>query len=498
MPYRPQSANRLTERVHAAVRAIVPRVGATNLLVACSGGADSVCLAHAVAAVAQQRRWAVTIAHVRHGVRPGDSADAEAVRALAVRLALPFTHERLTWPAGTPLSKITEADLRAGRYAALARMARGAGARAILTGHTMDDQAETILMHLLRGTGLAGLTGMLSYMQLPVGEEHGGEQADDSLWIVRPLLDIRREETEAYCAAHTLSALHDPTNDDQAWTRNWLRHTILPELRTRNPAITPTLARAAGLLAADAAFMEEETACAFARIGHRNECAVSIIDQRAFAREPPALRTRIVRTLFARYGDDVPGTDVVLRTSSALAAARTTRTMHFGPIACAVLDGHVIVGTPVDVRTWIIRRSAARYPLFHGNQALATDAAFALDNVPNAGTPYRCVIASLSSIPAGQEPDAGQVMYLSLPPDAHLTVRNRQPGDRFQPVGRRHTLLLQDYLSARGIPALVRDWLPLLVVNDTIAWVIGHEVSARFATGRENATHVALLRRGER
>jgi tRNA(Ile)-lysidine synthetase-like protein len=187
----------------------------------------------------------------------------------------------------------------------------------------------------------------------------------------------------------------------------------------------------------------------------------------------------------------------VIRAEAALASAHTSRIMHLDQMACAVLDGQVIVSTPADVRTWIIRRSGARYPLFHGNQAVKIDAPFALGNVADAGTSYRCVVASMSSLAAAQQPDAEQVEYLSLSLDARLTVRNRQPGDQFHPVGRRHALLLQDYLSARGIPALVRDWLPLLLVNGTIAWVIGHEASAEFATSRENATHVALLQRRE-
>lgn len=243
--------------------------------------------------------------------------------------------------------------------------------------------------------------------------------------------------------------------------------------------------------------MTEETTRALARISHRSESNVAIFDQRAFASEPPALRRRIVRTLLATYGDNAPGADVVIRAEAALVSAHTSRFMHLDQMACAVLDGQVIVSTPADVRTWIIRRSVARYPLFHGNQAVKIDAPFALGNVADAGTSYRCVVASMSSLAAAQPPDAEQVEYLSLSLDARLTVRNRQPGDQFHPVGRRHALLLQDYLSARGIPALVRDWLPLLLVNGTIAWVIGHEASAEFATSRENATHVALLQRRE-
>ncbi|MGI8858049.1 MAG: tRNA lysidine(34) synthetase TilS [Thermomicrobiales bacterium] len=497
MPNRPQSANRLTERVHAAVRAVVPFAGASNLLIACSGGADSTCLAHAVVAVAQQNGWTVTIAHVRHGLRPDDSRDDEAVRALAASLNTPFAHGALTWPDHAQPERVSEAALRAGRYAALARMARAAGAGVILTGHTMDDQAETILLHLLRGTGLTGLTGMDTSAALPIGDENSNEQTEDHLRIVRPLLGIQRAETEAYCAAHRLTVIHDPSNDDQQWTRNWLRHTVLPELRTRNPAIAETLARAARTLGADAQFLEEETARAFTRSDWRIEKDVSVIDHRAFASEPPALRMRMVRTLLEQYGSSLPGADLVKQADASLSAERSTRILHFGSVACAVIDGRMIVGAPDDVRRWIIRYAEARYPLFHGNQPLETNATFPLYPVPDAEIAYACTVNTLEAPVSDLSSRAVQMQYLALPAGAQLTVRNRRPGDRFHPVGRQRALALQDYLSARGIPALVRDWLPLLVVNDTIAWVIGHDCSARFATSRENATHVALLHRRE-
>jgi tRNA(Ile)-lysidine synthase len=497
MPYRPQSTNRLTEQIQAAVRGVVSRAGESNLLVACSGGADSTCLVHAVVAVARQHSWTVTIAHVQHAVRPDDSADVAVVRTLAGRLAVPFVHDALTWPDGALPDRATEAALRAGRYAALARMARTAGARAILTGHTMDDQAETILLLLIRGTGLTGLTGMTPCAMLPFDEGTVDEPVENRVRIVRPFLGVRREETEAYCVAHDLPVIHDPSNDDQTWTRNWLRHTVLPELRTRNPNITQTLARTAGLLADDARFLDEETARAFARSGHRTEAHVSVIDHGKYAAESSAQRTRMIRTLLRRYSGMSPGADLVIHADTALSAARSSRIMHFGPVACAIIDGQVIVGAPDDVRTWIIRRCAARYPLFIGTQSLETNAMFLLPPIPDADIAYSCIIQTLHASVTDQPPQAERVHYLALPDGARLTVRNRQPGDRFQPVGRRSALALQDYLSARGTPAFVRDWLPLLVVNDTIAWVIGHDFSAQLATSREDATHVALLQRGE-
>jgi tRNA(Ile)-lysidine synthetase-like protein len=185
-------------------------------LVACSGGADSTALAAAVAT-----GFRAAVGHVDHGLRAESGRDAEAVRELAESLGLPFWVERIEGldPRGQGL----EAAARQARYPALARLARRAGATMVLTAHTRRDQAETVLLRLIRGAGPGALSGVRRRRPLAEGIE-----------LLRPLLDVPRAATEAYCRERGLRFLHDPHNADPARARARLR-ALWPALLELNP-----------------------------------------------------------------------------------------------------------------------------------------------------------------------------------------------------------------------------------------------------------------------
>ena len=215
---------------------------------AVSGGADSL----ALLVLAVRAGCAVTAVHVDHGLRPGSAAEADVVAAAAARFGAAFRAERVTVTPGPNL----EARARAARFAVLP-----AG---VLTGHTADDQAETVLVNLLRGAGLDGLAGM----------GHAGH----------PLLGLRRRETHALCAAVGLTPVHDPSNDDPAHLRNRVRHELVPlldDLARRD--VAALLARQADLLADDATVLDE-----LAR-------ALDPCDARAVAAAPAPLARRALR-----------------------------------------------------------------------------------------------------------------------------------------------------------------------------------------------------------
>jgi tRNA(Ile)-lysidine synthase len=202
------------------------------VLVACSGGADSVALA---AALGERRQIRTAIGHVDHGLRPESAREAEQVRALAQRLEVPFFLERLEGVVtkGPGL----EAAAREGRYAALARLAARAGASVVATAHTRRDQAETLLLRLVRGAGPGALAGVRRQRPLAPG-----------IVLVRPLLDVPRAATEAFCREHGLSPVEDPHNVDPARTRARLRR-LWPALLELNPRLEQALAGAAESLA---------------------------------------------------------------------------------------------------------------------------------------------------------------------------------------------------------------------------------------------------------
>ena len=228
-------------------RCSFPPLG-TDVTCAVSGGADS--LALLVLAVAAGCN--VTAVHVDHGLRPGSADEAEVVRAAAEKLGAAFRAEKVDVAPGPNL----EARARAARYAVLPPD--------VLTGHTADDQAETVLLNLLRGAGLDGLAGMRTGRH--------------------PILALRRSETEAVCRAEALIPVADPTNADPAHRRNRVRHELLPllaEIAQRDPV--PILARQAALLRDDADALDAMAA------------ALDPTDAPALAAAPPALARRAVR-----------------------------------------------------------------------------------------------------------------------------------------------------------------------------------------------------------
>ncbi|HJV09344.1 MAG TPA: tRNA lysidine(34) synthetase TilS [Acidimicrobiales bacterium] len=213
---------------------------------AVSGGADSL----ALLVLATHAGCRVTAVHVDHGLRPGSAAEADIVRQAAARYGAAFRAAKADVAPGPNL----EARARAARYAVLPPD--------VLTGHTADDQAETVLLNLLRGAGLDGLAGMRP-------ENH-------------PILDLRRHETEALCRAEGLQPIHDPSNHDPAHRRNRVRHELIPlmnDIAQRD--VVPILARQAKLLRDDAAALGATT--------------LDPTDAGALAGAPPALARRAVR-----------------------------------------------------------------------------------------------------------------------------------------------------------------------------------------------------------
>src|SRR5262245_18219618 len=220
----------------------------TAVTCAVSGGADSL----ALLVLAVEAGCRATAVHVDHGLRPGSADEAEVVRAAADRWGAEFRGVRAPVEPGSNL----EARARAARYAALP-----AGA---LTGHTADDQAETMMLNLLRGAGLDGLAGM-----------------DPA---TRPIRRLRRHETRALCAALGLDPVADPSNDDPAIRRNRVRHELVPLLDAIAARdVTPVIARQADLARADAALLDELAA------------ALDPTDARALAAAPRPLARRAVR-----------------------------------------------------------------------------------------------------------------------------------------------------------------------------------------------------------
>jgi tRNA(Ile)-lysidine synthase len=417
-------------RVQAEVARIVrPRRGATpvGVVAGLSGGADSVALLHALAAVPGLR---LVAAHLDHGLRPDSGEDAAFCRALCRQLGVPLRVGRADVRARAAREGAgVEAAARDERRAFLERVRLASGARWIALAHTRDDQAETVLLRLLRGSGSAGLGAMRT---------RAGR-------LLRPLLRVARADVLAHLAAHGLEWREDATNADPAILRNRVRHELIPYLEARfNPAVREALARTASLLAAEADVLRGMAGA----IAVRRDGGSAVVPRAAVVEAPPAIARLAVRAAIRSAGGlrgvSLDHVDAVLDL-----AARASASGRRLP-----LPGR--------------REAAIHFDEIRVGPAAAASAAFdvALEVPGRAALPDGRVVVARPRRRAG--PD---VVAL---PEGPLTVRNRRPGDRVVSAGRE--MSLRRFLMARRVPAAERDRLPVIAAGRTVVWVHGQPV----------------------
>jgi tRNA(Ile)-lysidine synthase len=347
------------ERLHAA------RGDFTGLdapvVVACSGGADSLALlAHTVDA--GLRPVAV---HVDHGLRPASGDDARVVELAARRFGAGFRGRRVDVAPGPNL----EARARAARYGALEAVRREVGATVVLTGHTADDQAETVLLHVLRGAATDGLAG------IPARRGR----------IVRPLLGVRRADTRAVCRALDLCPVDDPMNADPAYRRVFLRREVIPRLeQAARRDLVPVLARQAEILRAESELLDELAAAALGRAGGATPRASGI------AHLPLALARRAVRRWLGAPAPSFDDVDRVLAVARGEARAaelggsrrveRSGGVLHLRvqtstPGAVTMAFPGVASASTLHLESWVERSAPIRWPDGRWTCVLDADAA---------------------------------------------------------------------------------------------------------------------------
>jgi len=329
----------LVASVDRALRAaLVPARGET-VLAALSGGADSVALLDALALLRRPRGFRLVAAHLDHRLRPGSEEDAGFCRRLCADLGVPLRcgSADVRARAAEEGGGLEQAARRA-RYAFLRTVQREEKAAAIALAHTRDDQAETLLLRLLRGAGARGLAGM---------RKRRGP-------LVRPLLTVSRAEVLAHLQQRGLPWREDPSNRDPAHRRNRVRLELLPYLEARfNPRLRESLARTAGLLADEAAYLAAQADALLARIGHVAEDGSFVLRRAGLAQAPAALAREAIRRALRQAGG--------LRGIGAAHVERV-RLLARGPAGALrrlpLPAGREAVVTPSQVR--LKRRSALR------------------------------------------------------------------------------------------------------------------------------------------
>lgn len=457
------------------------------VIVGVSGGADSVCLLHLLVGLARPWHLALHVAHLDHNVRPDSAEDAAFVKELADRFGLLFHTRRLSPEEIGEADSNLEAGLRQLRYAFFADVAGSLTSTSdcqsdvhlptIAVAHNADDQAETILMHVLRGSGLAGLAGMRPVTDLP------SSPTQRPLRLVRPLLDVPRTQILQYLDDHEIAWREDPSNREMRFARNWLRHQILPELRKLYPNLTPALARLGAVMADESDRAERINAEAFQRLRQPNEPAATTA--------PPV---RIVLDRAGFRGLDVATQRGVLRLA-ADALGLLSEDMHYERteglrIALIGADSPnalplagQIVWSAEDSRFSLHQKAALAFqpdtPFLdddwrsqHTTLALAVDGEIAV-----AGWRLTCRSVEMADLPADWRAinDPWQVWCDGSQVDG-LGLTTPQRGQRFAPLGLAggHKNI-GDLFTDNKVPVELRAGWPVLVDGRSgeVVWLCG-------------------------
>jgi tRNA(Ile)-lysidine synthase len=268
---------------------------ATRLVVAFSGGQDSTCLLHALHML--QPDLNILAAHVDHALRPDSAEAGERACELAVSIGTRTVVRRVD-VAGYRKQRSIQHAARAARYQVLSAIVKETGARGLLVAHTADDQAETVLLHLIRGSGLRGLSGMPADETIDphrLGPPLQDVDVPEAVRVARPLLTLERATTSAYCAEIGLAVVEDASNQSRAYTRNRVRLDLLPLLEQFNPAIRSVLVRTAEMAADDVAALDEIVISVHRQVARSTSADAVVYDLRGFKAQPRALQRRLLR-----------------------------------------------------------------------------------------------------------------------------------------------------------------------------------------------------------
>jgi len=467
------------------------------LLVAVSGGADSVCLLHVLSDIKDELGTSLHIAHLNHKLRGEESdADAAYVAELAASLDIPVTVGERDVAALKKKRHISlEEAAREARYAFLAQTADAVGAGEAAVGHTADDHIETVLMHLVRGSGVKGLGGLKPRTEWRLD--------GDEVTIVRPLLEVSRWETAEYCRQHGLAVREDSTNLSLSPLRNRIRHQLLPLLREYNPQINEALLRTARIADEDLGFIDERCSRLWVNIAHKQGDAVTI-DRQGLLKTPPVLRRYLLRMSIEKLAGDIK--DIELRHIEDIMAILTK------PAGKRLdLPGGLVFATDYD--RYIISRgeeTLSPYPTLEGEHTLKLPGETAIP-----GWRIEASIAEPSALTGNHKGDDDFTARLDYAKTGDkLTVRSRRRGDRFQPLGMSQPKKLGEFMIDSRIPQGWRDDVPIVSSPDSripqgwrddvpivsspqhIVWVVGCRIDdrAKVAGGTKRILRISFRR----
>lgn len=433
-----------------------------RVVVAVSGGPDSICLLNMLHGLSNDLHVSLHVVHLDHMFRGKESArEALFVADQAKTLGIPYTIEKIDVPAYCRERGLAaQAGAREVRYAFFSRVAADVKATRIATGHTASDQAETFLLRLIRGAGLRGLSG------IPPKREN----------IIRPLIEVSREEILQYLAMNDIRSVSDSSNSKPVYTRNRVRKDLLPVLKQFNPRISETLAAAAELLREEDEAAERRLTELTAGIMEQQAAAV-LIKREEFNRLPLVYRRRLLRKAVERAGENPARLSSLLLEEAVvfMSSAQTGRALH--------LLHRLQVAREYDV--FIVRPEAAAKPYVRHLTVPG------ITPIAELGLEVETAIRERKSLQADEEHDLAENYFWQAKFDydkisPEIIVRNRQPGDWFCPAGMAgKSKKLQDFFVDIKLPRFKRDSVLLVTSGTDILWVTGFRLDQRFRPGED-------------
>lgn len=421
------------------------------VVVAVSGGPDSVCLLHILHALKEELGISILAAHYDHGLRPGeDTSETRFVASLAESLSAPLETEK-----GRSLVRRKRASLeetaRNARYRFLEKVRKKHDAQKIALAHQLNDQAETVLMRLLRGSGPSGL---------------GGIPPCRDRVIVRPLIEIGRKEVESYIKARALSYVVDSSNLQASFLRNRIRLELIPLLAQYQPRLAERLAETAEILRMEDEYLEKIVAAWVDKESEISSVGRASVALRSFLDLPLPLRRRAARQLIEKVKKDLRGVGSE-HIRSVLAMAEAEK-----PQASLDLPGKVC-----------IQRTYGR--LDFKSSSPGKPAPFEY-KIPKPGLYHlrqigRTLTLEEATVPKTLRGSLRWTAYLDAEKLRYpLSVRSFRPGDRFVPLGMKGHKKIKDFFVDLKVPAEERHATPIVFSQRTPVWICGYRMDDRF------------------
>ena len=430
----------LEHKLWASLGKLLPDTSGLRIGVACSGGPDSVALLCALLTIAPLRDYRLRALHVNHGLRPESDREQDMVQTLCQQWQVPLSVKKLRPPPGL---KGIEVWAREARYAFFQERLIAVPLDYIATAHTQDDQAETVLFRLMRGSARRGVAGI---------------PAVRDKWLIRPFLPCSRREIDAYTREKKLSSVTDPSNADLRFTRNKIRHVLLPFLEQEfSPQIRRHLASLAETTREEEDWLEALATHARRRIiGRDNSVSLSALN-----REPAALRSRILRQWVEGRGHDLKAVHV--RRLRELSEGKIRGRVELPGRRAVVRQGTRLLlqaqPLPVTGQDYCYVVQAGRNWRLSSRWDLSVSASIEWQG-------DLCAARGVDRWSAFFDCDHADTAKPCL-------VRNARTGDRIRPLGMDGHKKVQDVLADAKIPPALRPGFPVVEMNGEIAWVPG-------------------------